>query len=206
MRHVRSILITLGCAGVVALLAFLSYRASVEAAHRKAIAEQKEANAAIVEGVYRYSRELHTKDSIRVAQMARALKNAQTIAERVVASTDSTMATVRGDTSDADSLVWRARLSLAVASYDSLASAFHAYLRADTEAHRVFEVERESLYRLLTLADSTIDVWKVSSEAWKRVSVCEIRLLIADVPCPNRRTVLVVGGLAGLYAGWRLTR
>ena len=79
----------------------------------------------------------------------------------------------------------------ALAQYDSLATAFRAYLMSDSTYHRVIEAERASVSSLLTLADSTITAKNQALQALRKAHECRI---VFGIRCPTR-VQSAVGGM-----------
>lgn len=147
-------------------------------------------NAARIAKAYKASR-----DSIPVLQAAKfaadgKLAKVRTTARATLTATDSAVASVRADTTQPVA----ARLVVALASYDSLASAFRAYLAADTSAHAASDRLLRQMSDALVLADSTINAERAVSRAL-RARECRI----VGLPCPTRRTAFVAGAVVATF-------
>ena len=141
-----------------------------------------------------------TRDSIPVLQAASAKAERKRLTMRdtgvaVLARGDSVVADIRrnlsADTATVPTL--RADLTLALASYDSLAAAFRAYLRADAVAHTASDAVLAQYGRTVAAADSTITAQRAHIAA---LQARECRVL--GLPCLSRRAAFVGGVIVTL--------
>ena len=196
ISHVSRALTILGCALGAWLLVVLVSRSAALQAARQTIADQKEENAAKVEAVYRLSREMIRQESLKVVQAERALARARASAGKTLDSANMATLTNMAVLQDSAATVpqLRTALSSQIATTDALAQQFREYLQSDSSAHALIDAERASVYRLLTLADSTIAAKNEALEAWK----------LSARPLPWYKKVaksLCIGGVSAGAAG-----
>lgn len=195
MPHVTKAVTVLGLALVAWGLVVVIGQSSAKEAMLRTIAEQKAENAAIVESAYREKRADSLKYMRMVAEALRSVRVAEGRSRSTLAATERTIDSLRSAFGNVgQDSVPRVAFTHALAQYDSLATAFRAYLMSDSTYHGVIEAERASVYSLLTLADSTIAAKNAALRAWE----------VAARPLPWYKKVaksLCVGGVSAGAAG-----
>lgn len=197
MRHAaRLASVIVGLAGLAWFISFAIGRASALQSAERTIAEQKQANAALVEAHVREVR--RTTDSLRTV-FANAERQRQVQlrhADTALVRTGRTVDSLRAILADTATLVPRAIAEDALAQYDSLALAFREYLRVDAVVHQAIADERKAWQVERTAADSALAAWKASSVAWQEAATCRV----FGMPCPTRTQAFIGGGLTVLAA------
>lgn len=193
--HVTRAFTVLGLALVAwGIVALVSRSAALKAA-RQTIADQKEENAAKVEGVYRLARERIRAESLKVVQAERALARARASAGKALDSANmatlGNMAVLQDSAATVPQL--RGALVVQVATTERLSAQFHEYLATDSVLHNAHATEKAALYRSLTLADSTIAAKNEALKALRKVSECTI---VWRLKCPTRTQTFVLGAIA----------
>lgn len=149
----------------------------------------KQANAARVTAAYQHARDsVSALDAARLSAERKLAKVRQS-AVTTVQHTDSVVDAVRRDTTP----VTDARVPLLLASYDSLAAAFRAYVRASDSALDASRAQIAASALALHRADSALAAKDAVIAAYARR---ECRVL--GLPCPTRRTAFLAGAVGAL--------
>lgn len=172
-------------------------RSNALATANRVIAEQKEANAAIVEFAYREKRADSVKYARMVADAVNQKRKAELRLDGQLTMTGMQLDSARAVLADssASTVALRYSLTMTVAKIDSLVSSIQVY-RHSTD--RVIAAQ-DSVIRwqagALVLADSTIALKNQSIALWRKAAECRI---VFGVRCPTRTTAFVGGAIVTL--------
>jgi hypothetical protein len=98
--------------------------------------------------------------------------------------------------------VLRSGLKVALVSYDSLSSAFRAYVRASDSLHAASRVLVASQVSVIAQTDAALIAMTQARDAWRQAASCRVLWL----PCPTRTQAFVAGAVLTLGAVVAVTR
>lgn len=197
MSHVPRALTILSLALGAWLLVLAVGKSSENAAVLATLAEQKEANAALVEQGYRDRR----ADSARFTARLRAAAAAE---RKLAARLDATLATsalavdsagaVLADPT-ANNVALRYTLAMTAERLDSMVSVVRLYRTSADTLAASHSIERARLLSLLSSADTVIAAKNLALTGWRNAARCTI---VFGIKCPTRTQSAVGGALLAL--------
>lgn len=193
MSHVARALTILSLALAAWLIVFAVGKSSEATAIRRTIAEQKEANAAIVEAVYREKRADSLKYARIVAQARSAERKMAARLDGVLTNAGLTVDSARAVLADsmAPTVALRYSLTLTVEKLDAVVREARVYRTSAEARFAADSAERVYLRSLVTDADGVIAAKNLAIEGWRKAADCRILWM----RCPTRTQAALGGAL-----------